>query len=96
MKNKILFFLLFFANSAFACLCTGYINSSYSKFQSHIQSKLNNQVKALKELQKSIDTNIQTIKEQIIINEKDNKILENNLLENKRIIFELSKENQIR
>ncbi|EHB5931813.1 hypothetical protein OQO36_001782 [Campylobacter coli] len=53
-------------------------------------------MKALKELQKSVDTNIQTIKEQIIINEKDNKILENNLLENKRIIFELSKENQIR
>ncbi|EAI7269760.1 hypothetical protein B0619_07245 [Campylobacter lari] len=89
----LLFFSIQFSN---ACMCSGVISSSYSDFKTHIISKLNSQSNALKELQKSIEKNTQTIEKQINIFIKDNSILENDLLEINRKIFELRKQNQLR
>lgn len=98
---KKLFFSLFIllslgSTQVFACLCAGQISSSYSDFKTHIKAKLNAQLNSLKTLNNSLKDNITTLSSQNELLIWHNALIKNDLLKEKRLIFELSKKNEMR
>lgn len=92
-----LFILLALGSTqAFACICAGQIHSSYDEFKTHINAKLNDQLASLKTLNNSLAQNITTLSLQNKLLIKQNALLKNDLLQEKRFIFEFNKKNEMR
>ncbi|MEB2817744.1 hypothetical protein [Campylobacter upsaliensis] len=92
----ILFLFILGANSAFACLCAGQISSSYSDFRTHISTKLNEQLAHLKKLNASLVQTTATLSLQNELLKGHNALIKNDLLKEKKLIFELTKKNEMR
>ncbi|MBX7491215.1 hypothetical protein [Helicobacter turcicus] len=90
---KALILLLFLSTLSLACVCSGIISSSFNDFSSHISRKLKEQSNSLEILNKSIQENIKTLKEQNTFQKQNLALLQKESLHNQELLFLLKQRN---
>lgn len=94
---KILVFISFiFCSSAFACLCTNFIQQGFQNTQNNILPLLKAQISSLKKLKQNIEKVNTAMDEQNNSLDKQNNLLKDEIVRDSELIFYLKQKTQLR